>query len=225
MLPCRCTEIYLKGKNLYGFNSANYWAANSVPFFTGQYVWEKRHAWYAIIITFSLLMVLKNVLQFSLSYIKTMSQFHVLYFIFFLTGHFTRPILSHSIQMDWIWSWADINRNCNTFFTFFVLSCYVLLFWAGRSCDKKNWWTLGKASSRLSTVLLLLQHLQGSDTRLLLTRCVKIVGLGSKMFDVLVDTPIYLVHLQSIRNLYSEVNIVVTRWQRTRRTKSLLSTW
>ena len=37
---------------------------------------------------------LKNVLQFRLSYIRILSQFHVLDLIFFPTGHFTRPILS-----------------------------------------------------------------------------------------------------------------------------------
>ncbi len=47
---------------------------------------------------------IKNVLQFWLSYIRKMIQFHVLDLIYWYT------------MLDQIRLWADIDRNCNTFF-------------------------------------------------------------------------------------------------------------
>ena len=66
--------------------------------------------------------VLKNVLQEWHAYIRTMVQFHVLGEMFDSSGHSTctlvyckvYPVLWYQIASDP--AWADINRNCTTFF-------------------------------------------------------------------------------------------------------------
>ncbi len=63
----------------------------------------------------------KNVLQFWLCHIRKMVQFYVKPH---MPSHTVRWYMSQDIKLDLIWSWADINRNCNIFFEWLLIFAF-----------------------------------------------------------------------------------------------------